>query len=69
MALRGNIHPHEVLLRGTPADVDRQVRECIQAAAPGGGFILATGDGAILGTPFENIEAMVEAGRKYGTYS
>jgi uroporphyrinogen decarboxylase len=69
IALRGNIHTHEVLLRGTPRDVEAQVRECIDAAAGGGGYILATGDGAILGTPFENIEAMVEAGRNYGRYA
>lgn len=68
LALRGNIHAHEVLLRGRPADVERQVRECIEAAAAGGGYILATGDGAILGTPFENIEAMVAAGIRWGGY-
>jgi hypothetical protein len=68
IALRGNIHAHEVLLRGTPADVERQVRECIEAAAAGGGYVLATGDGAILGTPFENIDAMVAAGIRWGGY-
>jgi uroporphyrinogen-III decarboxylase len=44
------------------------VRESIAGAGPGGGYILATGDGTIVGTPFENIEMMVEAGRKYGQY-
>lgn len=68
IALRGNIHSHDVLLRGRPADVEAQVRECIDAAAGGGGYILATGDGAILGTPDENIRAMVAAGRRYGRY-
>jgi len=68
IALRGNIHTHEVLLRGTPADVERQVRECIEAAAAGGGYILATGDGAILGTPFENLDAMAAAGKRWGGY-
>jgi uroporphyrinogen decarboxylase len=69
IALRGNVHAHEVLLRGTRADVERQVRECIDAAAPGGGYILATGDGAILGTPFDNLHAMVEAAHRYGRYA
>jgi uroporphyrinogen decarboxylase len=69
LALRGNIHAHEVLLRGTVCDVDRQVQECIEAAAAGGGYILATGDGAILGTPFENIRAMVETARRCGRYA
>jgi hypothetical protein len=68
LALRGNIDAHNVLLRGTPQDVENQVKECLAAAAPGGGYILATGDGTIVGTPFRNVEAMVEAGRKYGKY-
>lgn len=68
IALRGNIHSHEVLLRGTPADVEAQVRECLAAAGQDGGYILATGDGAIVGTPFANIQAMVDAGRRYGQY-
>jgi uroporphyrinogen decarboxylase len=68
IALRGNLHSHDVLLRGTPADVEHQVRECIRSAGPGGGYILATGDGAIVGTPLENLHAMVEAGQKWGRY-
>lgn len=69
IALRGNLHSHDVLLRGSVRDVELQVRECIEAAAPGGGYILATGDGAIRGTPHENIEAMVRAGEMYGRYT
>jgi uroporphyrinogen decarboxylase len=68
VALRGNMHSHDVLLRGTPADVERQVKECIRSAGSGGGYILATGDGAIVGTPLENIHAMLQAGRKWGRY-
>ena len=68
LAIRGNLHAHKTLLRGTPEDVEREVRECIAAAAAGGGFILASGDGVIAGTPHENIFRMVEAGRKYGRY-
>lgn len=68
IALKGNVDPIEVLLKGTPADVERVVRRCIQAAAPGGGYILGTADSTVIGTPFENIHAFVEAGRKYGQY-
>lgn len=67
-AIRGNMHSHETLLRGSTADVDREARECIEAAMDNGGFILASGDGVIVGTPFENIEAMVAAAEKYGRY-
>ena len=68
LAIRGNMHAHETLLRGRPDDVEREARECIEATAEGGGFILASGDGVIAGTPFENIFRMVEAGEKYGRY-
>jgi uroporphyrinogen-III decarboxylase len=68
IALRGNLHSHEVLLRGSRRDVEEQVIQCLRAAAAEGGYILATGDGTIVGTPFENIHAMVDAGRKYGQY-
>ena len=62
------MHSHKTLLRGTPDDVEREARECIEAAAEGGGFILASGDGVIAGTPFENIFKMVETGEKFGKY-
>ena len=68
IAIRGNMHAHETLLRGTPEDVEREAAECIRAAAAGGGFILASGDGVIAGTPEENIFRMVEAGERYGKY-
>jgi len=68
MALKGNVDPIEVLLKGSPADVERAVLLCIEAAAEGGGYILGTADSTVVGTPFENIHAFVEAGRKYGRY-
>ena len=51
-----------------PGDVEAEARQCIESAAPGGGFILASGDGVIVGTPFENIFRMIEAGEKYGRH-
>ena len=69
IALKGNVDPAAVLLNGTPADVERDVRRCIDSAAGGGGFILGTADSTLVGTPFENIHAFVEAGRKYGAYA
>ncbi len=68
IAIRGNLHVHDTLLRGSPDDVEAEARQCIESAAKGGGFILASGDGVIAGTPFENIFRMVEAGEKYGRY-
>lgn len=68
IALKGNILTSGPLLNGTPAQVEQEVIETLRAAAEGGGFILSTGDQAGGNTPLENLQAMVEAGRKYGRY-
>ena len=68
LAIKGNIDPFFPLRDGKPEDVEKKVIECMSAAGSNGGFILSSGDGVLKDTPFENIFAMVEAGKKYGTY-
>lgn len=69
LSLMGNLHTTEVMLRGTPEDVEREALKCIEVAAPGGGFILSTGDQCSRDTPDENIFKLVEVCKKYGRYS
>ena len=66
--LKGNVDLFYVLKEGTPEEVDEAVRGTIEAAAPGGHFILATSDAIRDGTPVENVHAFCDAGRKYGSY-
>lgn len=68
VSLMGNLHTTEVMLKGTPDDVRRESKKCIDDAAEGGGFILSTGDQCGRDTPLENIHAMVEVARTYGVY-
>ncbi len=68
IALKGNVDPLGVLLKGNPGEVEEAVKRCLVAAAPGGGFILGTADSTVVGTPFENLRAFVDAGRKAGRY-
>lgn len=68
LALKGNLHTTDVMLRGTPEDVRRESVRCIDAAAAGGGFVLSTGDQCGRDTLDENILAMVETAREYGVY-
>jgi uroporphyrinogen decarboxylase len=68
IGLMGNLHTTEQMLHGTPEDVARESRWCIDVAAEGGGFILSTGDQCGRDTPDENIHAMVEVARTYGKY-
>lgn len=68
LALMGNIHTTEVMLKGSVEDVERAARKCIDQAKEGGGFILSTGDQCGRDTPDENIYKLVEVARSYGKY-
>jgi len=68
MALKGNLHTTEVMLLGTPDDVEEAAKRAIDAAAAGGGFVLSTGDQCGRDTPDANIFRLVETARKYGRY-
>jgi uroporphyrinogen decarboxylase len=68
ISLMGNLHTTEIMLRGTPEDVRRESRRCIDVAGEGGGFVLSTGDQCGRDTPDENIFAMIEVAREHGVY-
>jgi uroporphyrinogen-III decarboxylase len=57
-----------VIRFGTPAQVEEQVRHAIEVLGAGGGYILGTSDSIRDGSPFENVKAFFDAGRKYGSY-
>jgi uroporphyrinogen-III decarboxylase len=65
--IAGNV-PASMFLAGTPLQMEQYVRDLIETAGKDGGFILATG--AVLDDVRpENLQAMIEAGLKYGRYS
>ncbi|MFA5802214.1 MAG: uroporphyrinogen decarboxylase family protein [Thermoleophilia bacterium] len=68
VVLKGNIDAMSVIEKGSVADVEQAVRLAMEAAKPGGRFILSTGDSIPLSAPEENVSALVEFGRKYGRY-
>lgn len=68
LALKGNLHTTEVMLRGTTIQVEAAARQCLDDAMEGGGFILSTGDQCGRDTPEENIRVLVEVCEKYGVY-
>ena len=67
-ALIGNIDV-DLLVRGSPSQVTESVRSLLASAAPGGGFILGSGNSITTDMPLENYVAMLEAGRTYGGYA
>lgn len=68
LVLKGNLHTTNVMLKGTVEDVINASKQAIDDAADNGRFILSTGDQCGRDTPFENIYAMIETARNYGTY-
>ena len=64
----GNVNNKEILREGTVQQVEQQVIECLRTAAPGGGYILASDHSLNNSQKIENILAMFESAKKYGTY-
>ncbi len=64
--LIGNIDSSRTLPYGTPDDVATEVRAAIDAAAPGGGYVLASDHSLHDGIPIENIREMFRVGMEYG---
>ena len=62
----GNIDSSRTLPHGTPADVAAEVKEAIDIAAPGGGYVLGSDHSLHDGIPVENIIEMFQVGREYG---
>ncbi len=69
LALMGNLHTTDVMLRGSAEEVYNAARDAILAAGENGGFVLSTGDQCPRETPDENIFALHDAVRDFGTYS
>lgn len=67
-AVVGNIDCSFLLPFGTVEEVEKAVRETIEVAAPGGGYILSSSNSIHPGCKPENYIAMVRAARQYGAY-
>ena len=64
----GGCAAQDTLPFGTPKEVKEEVMRRIDELAPGGGFVFAQDHIIPAGTPPENIVAMYEAVREYGSY-
>lgn len=64
VTMNGNVHTVETLIRGTPEDVRRQVREIKEAFRGSPRMIIGTGDQVGRETPEENLFAMIAEGKK-----
>lgn len=65
----GNIDCRNLLPFGTKEEVKQTVKETIQKAAPGGGYIITSSNSIHPACKPENYIAMVKAAHKYGIYN
>ena len=68
MTLSGGIDQKDFLLNASAAEVEQRVAQVLEVMKPGGGYILSTVDYLSEDTPIENVQALVDAGMKYGGY-
>ena len=68
ITLIGNVPASEALCVGSVEFTIEITKQCIQDAAPGGGYILAPGANVLANTRIENITAMLDTVKKFGVY-
>jgi uroporphyrinogen decarboxylase len=68
VCLTGNLDPSAVMYYGTIDEIERKSRECIEAAAHGGGYILSPGCLVMPNFPPSNLEMLFKVAREYGRY-
>jgi uroporphyrinogen decarboxylase len=68
LSLIGNIDLIYTLTRGTPQDVETEVKDRIAALAPGGGYAVGSANSVTRYVPVDNFRAMVNATLRYGKY-
>jgi uroporphyrinogen decarboxylase len=64
VCIMGNLDPIEVLMRGTPAQVEREVERLMAIGREGTGFMLDSGEMVPRDVPVENMRAMMRKGHQ-----
>ncbi|MDO8544439.1 MAG: uroporphyrinogen decarboxylase family protein [Opitutaceae bacterium] len=68
ICFQGGIGIQRALPFGAPADVRAEVRDRVEALAPGGGYIISTAHNIQGDTPTENVLALIAAYDEFGRY-
>lgn len=66
--IKGYVDLLYVVKFGDPVLIDKTIKDVMEIAKPGGGFIIGSSDSFREGTPKENIIAYFKACKKYGKY-
>lgn len=65
MCVGGNIAPVHVLMEKSPEEVEALTRDCIDRAAPGGGYVLMPGCDHPPQVPLENLKVFVKTAKDW----
>ena len=68
LTLSGNLDPIEVLWRGTPSRIRKEVERIMAIGKPGGRFIMNTGEMNPRDVPEENMDAYMKAAKELAAY-
>ena len=68
VCLAGNIDIEYPLAHGTPEEIEKDVKEHMEALKPGGGYVACSSHSIVNYIPHENFVAMINAIHKYGVY-
>ncbi len=68
MCVMGNIDCRDLLVSGTEEEVEQTVKETIEKAATGGGYIISSSNSIHPNVKPENYITMVRGAHKYGVY-
>lgn len=68
IALWGNIDIEFPLSKGTPEDVEEDVKKHMEILKPGYGYICSSSHSIVNYIPFENFVAFIDSVHKYGVY-
>jgi len=68
LCLSGNIDIEFPLSKGTPEDVEKDVRQHMEVLKPGYGYVAGSSHSIVNYIPYENFVTMINAIHKYGRY-
>ncbi|MFH1741967.1 MAG: uroporphyrinogen decarboxylase family protein [bacterium] len=66
LCFHGGVDIQELLPRGNPESIRREVKRLMNAGSPGGGFIISTAHNILPDVPLDNVLALYEAYGEFG---
>jgi len=69
ITLIGNVEASSLIPYGSYEEIDKQIKECFETAAPGGGYIFASDHSIHPGIPPERAKFLFDQAKKYRKYS